>query len=223
MRIYYGEEGSTLQTKWDMDYSLYLVTNKYDEEHLSKFLSQIEKALEGGVTVLQLRAKRLSTRRFYEVALQVKALARRYEVPFIVNDRLDIALAVAADGLHIGQDDLPAAEARRWLGKDKILGVSVRKLEEALQAFKDGADYLGVGAMFPTKTKNDAAAASFEELRNIQIAVNLPIVAIGGINSKNAALMKKEGVQGIAVVSAILEQADPAYAVKELRDVFLCG
>ncbi|MGV3489196.1 MAG: thiamine phosphate synthase [Tuberibacillus sp.] len=210
-----------LKAKFDTDYSLYLVTNEYDEERHSIFFNQIQRALEGGVTVLQLRAKRLSTRRFYEVALKVKELARRFEVPFIVNDRLDIALAVSADGLHIGQDDIPASVARRWLGNDKILGVSAKNLDEARQALKDGADYLGVGSMFSTKTKDDAVSTSVEELKRIQMAVDLPIVAIGGINTQNARLMKDTGVQGIAVVSAVLEQADPADAAKKLKDIFI--
>jgi thiamine-phosphate pyrophosphorylase len=201
--------------KAQVDYSLYLVT---DRELLGdrEFQQCIKAALAGGVSIVQLREKSVSTREFLELALQTKQVVAEYKVPLIINDRLDIALAVDADGLHVGQDDLPLEVAKRLLAPDKIIGVSVSTVEEALLAEQQGADYLGVGAMFPTSTKGDAKQVSLEQLRLIKQAVRIPVVAIGGINVSNVGQVMDYGIDGISVVSAILGQADIQGAAAEL-------
>jgi thiamine-phosphate pyrophosphorylase len=201
--------------KAQVDYSLYLVT---DRELLEdrEFQQCIKAALAGGVSIVQLREKSVSTREFLEVALQTKQVVAEYKVPLIINDRLDIALAVDADGLHVGQDDLPLEVAKRLLAPDKIIGVSVSTVEEALLAEQQGADYLGVGAMFPTSTKGDAKQVSLEQLKLIKQAVRIPVVAIGGINVSNVGQVMDYGIDGISVVSAILGQADIQGAAAEL-------
>lgn len=201
-----------------IDYTLYLVTDQQlmSTENLE---TAVEKAIEGGVTMVQLREKSSSARRFYEQAIRIRKITERYKVPLIVNDRIDIALAIGANGIHIGQSDIPALVARKIIGKDMLLGVSVSTVREALQAKQDGADYLGVGAMFPTGTKEDAQAVSMEELRNIRQSVPLPIVAIGGINKKNIAAFQGIGVDGLAVVSAIISQPDIKSAAEELKNL----
>jgi thiamine-phosphate pyrophosphorylase len=181
----------------------------------------IRLAIEGGCSVVQLREKTASSRELYETALRARALCAEAKVPFIVNDRADIALAVNADGLHVGQSDLPAARAREIMGKDKIVGVSVSSVEEALQAERDGADYLGVGAMFATETKTDARLPGLEGLRAIRAATRLPLVAIGGITKKTIPLFAGTGIDGIAVVSAIAGAEDVRAAAAELREMFL--
>ena len=161
--------------KEDIDYSVYLVTdrrNKTDEE----FLNIIEEAIKGGTTVVQLREKTASTKEFYELALKVKEITSRYDVPLLINDRIDIALAVDSEGVHIGQDDMPADIAREIIGEDKILGVSASTVEEAKKAEKDSADYIGSGAVFPTATKDDADSVSKEELKEIVDSIDIPVV-----------------------------------------------
>ncbi|GGH81777.1 thiamine-phosphate pyrophosphorylase [Pullulanibacillus pueri] len=206
--------------KHAIDYSVYLVTEKYDGRHEELFLKKIEQALKGGVTLVQLREKALETRALYTLAKRVKTLTTRYNVPFIINDRLDLALAIEADGLHLGQKDLPASVARRLLGEDKLLGVSAETVEQAKRAECDGADYLGVGSVFPTKTKDDATIISIDALRKIKAAVSLPIVAIGGITLQNAGLIIKEKVAGVAVVSAILGANQPEQAAAAFRKLY---
>jgi thiamine-phosphate pyrophosphorylase len=202
------------------DYSLYLVTNRklLKGKHL---LKSIEESIAGGVTLVQLREKELCTRDFFDLAVQVKAVTDRYHVPLIVNDRLDIALAADAAGLHLGQDDLPVKVAREILGTEKLLGVSVSNEEEALKAQADGADYLGVGAIFPTGTKLDASPVTLETLRLIKARVVIPVVAIGGINQNNVRAVMNQRVDGIAVVSAILDKDDCRLAAKNLLDLVL--
>ena len=207
-------------TKHTIDYSVYLVTEKYDGKNEATFLNKLEAALKGGVTLVQLREKNLPTREFYKLALKVKTLTAAYNVPFIVNDRLDIALAVDADGLHIGQKDLPADVARRVLGNDKILGVSTETVEQAQEAAASGADYLGVGAVFHTTTKADATSITMEDLHLIHQAVSLPIVAIGGITLDNVSQINRADIAGVAVVSAILSAAQPQEAAKQFLDYF---
>lgn len=167
--------------------------------------------------MLQLREKELASRAFYEEALAMKQLAHQYRVPLIINDRLDIALACDADGLHVGQQDLPVAAARRLLGPDKLIGASVQTVAEAIQAQHDGADYLGVGAMFATATKPDALPVSRETLQGICEAVSVPLVLIGGLNEQTLPAFKGEPVEGVAVVSAILANPDPKHAAQKLR------
>lgn len=201
-----------------IDYSLYLVT---DRELLGDkdLVQTIEQAIQGGVTMVQVREKKLSTLEFFQVALTIKSITQKYGVPFIVNDRADIALAVDADGLHIGQEDMPLVVARKLLGPNKIIGVSVATLEEALLAQKEGADYLGIGAIFPTMTKGDANSVSLAELKIIKDNISIPVVAIGGIHEHNIKKVMETGVDGAAVVSAIVACLDPCTAAKRLRQL----
>lgn len=205
----------------NFDYTLYLVT---DRQLMScdSLTEAVEQAILGGCTMIQLREKELSSLEFYNQAVAVKQVTDKYHIPFIINDRIDIAMAVQATGVHIGQHDLPAAAVRKVIGENMLLGVSASSIAEAIQAQQDGADYLGVGAMFPTGTKTDADSVSMEELQKIRAAVSLPIVVIGGINKGNAGRFKPMGIDGLAVVSAIIAQSDIKAAAAELKDLF-CG
>ena len=167
--------------------------------------------------MIQLREKHLALDALQEEALEIQALCRRYQVPFLLNDNVDLAVQLSADGVHVGQDDLDAGLARAKLGPDRILGVSAHTVQEALQAQAAGADYLGVGAVFPTGTKGDASPLSYETLREICSAVDIPVVAIGGINAHNVRRLVGSGIQGIAVVSALYAQPDIAQAARTLR------
>ena len=178
--------------------------------------ASVESALRGGTTVIQLREKDCSSREFYELGLRVKKITERYNAPLIINDRVDIALAVGAAGVHVGQGDLPCKVVREMVGPDMIVGVSAATLDEAVRAEQDGADYLGVGAMYATATKTDTRPVSMEELLKIRAAVKIPIVVIGGINKQTLGNFKGTGVNGLAVVSAIVAQPDPEAAAREL-------
>ena len=178
---------------------------------------QVEAALKGGVTCVQLREKELDETAFLQEAKELCALCRRYGVPFLVNDNVEIAIACGADGIHVGQEDLTAGEVRRRVGENMILGVSVHTVEEARQAVRDGADYLGLGAVFPTSTKTDVEQMPNETLRAICDAVDVPIVAIGGINRGNILRLAGSGVDGVALVSAIFSAEDIEGACRELR------
>ena len=177
---------------------------------------QVEAALKGGVTCVQLREKELDEAAFLQEAKELCALCRRYGVPFIVNDNVDVAQACGADGVHVGQEDMKAGEVRRRVGEDMILGVSVHTVEEARRAVRDGADYLGLGAVFPTSTKTDADQMSNETLRDICGAVEIPVVAIGGLNRDNILRLSGSGVDGVALVSAIFGAEDIEAACREL-------
>ena len=205
----------------NFDYTLYLVT---DRQLMScdSLTEAVEQAILGGCTMIQLREKELPSLEFYNQAVAVKQVTDKYHIPLIINDRIDIAMAVQATGVHIGQHDLPAAAVRKVIGENMLLGVSASSIAEAIQAQQDGADYLGVGAMFPTGTKTDADSVSMEELQKIRAAVSLPIVVIGGINKGNAWRFKPMGIDGLAVVSAIIAQSDIKAAAAELKDLF-CG
>ena len=206
-------------TKKNIDYSVYLVTdrrNKTDEE----FLNIIEEAIKGGTTVVQLREKDASTKEFYDLALKVKEITHRYDVPLLINDRIDIALAVDSEGVHIGQDDMPADIARSIIGEDKILGVSASTVEEAKKAELDGADYIGSGAVFPTSTKDDADSVPLDLLKEIVDSIDIPTVAIGGITLENAPLLKDSGIAGFSVVSAIMSAEDPKGASLKLKEIY---
>lgn len=205
----------------NFDYTLYLVT---DRQLMScdSLTEAVEQAILGGCTMIQLREKELPSLEFYNQAVAVKQVTERYHIPLIINDRIDITMAVQAAGVHIGQHDLPAATVRKVIGENMLLGVSASSIAEAIQAQQDGADYLGVGAMFPTGTKTDAESVSMEELQKIRTAVSLPIVVIGGINKGNAGRFKPMGIDGLAVVSAIIAQSDIKAAAAELKDLF-CG
>ena len=178
---------------------------------------QVEAALKGGVTCVQLREKELDETAFLQEAKELCALCRRYGVPFLVNDNVEIAIACGADGIHVGQEDLAAGEVRRRVGESMILGVSVHTVEEARQAVRDGADYLGLGAVFPTSTKTDVEQMPNETLRAICDAVDVPIVAIGGINRGNILKLAGSGVDGVALVSAIFSAEDIEGTCRELR------
>jgi len=203
-----------------IDYSLYLLTDR-SLIGSKDFLSSVRGALAGGVTLLQIREKAVSTRDFYSAGLQLKRLAAEFGVPLIVNDRLDLALALDADGLHIGQDDLPLDAAQRIIGKDKILGYSVSTVEEAVYGERMGADYLGAGPVFPSGSKIDAVPPiGLRGLKAIRQSVKIPVVGIGGIGPANLAEVKKCGVDGIAVISGILCREDTECAAKELLELW---
>lgn len=197
---------------------LYLVTDRswLGEKSL---VSQVEKSLNNGVTFLQLREKNLDDESFLKLAKELKELASRYNVPFVINDNIDIAIRSGADGVHIGQGDMPIEEAKKVIGEDKILGVSVGTVEEAIHAEKLGADYLGVGAIFSTKTKEDAQYFTLETLKSICESVNIPVVAIGGINKNNISSLKYSGIDGVSVISAILAQRDIVKSTYELKNI----
>ena len=179
----------------------------------------VHDALEGGATFLQLREKNLDDDSFLQLALEIKEIAAKYKVPFVINDNINVALACGADGVHVGQKDMAAKDVRKIIGSDKILGVSAQTVEQAVAAEENGADYLGVGSVFSTSTKLDADAVSFETLKEICQAVSIPVVAIGGINKDNARKLKGSGIDGIAVVSAIFAQENIREAAAELRQI----
>ena len=201
------------------DYSLYLVTDRMLMR--TKTLGEaVEQAVIGGCTMVQLREKEISSLDFYVLALEMKKITDRYSIPLIINDRIDIAMAVGATGVHIGQKDIPADIARKLIGKNMLLGVSTASVAEAVNAAKAGADYLGVGAMFPTGTKPDAGFVSMEELGRIRRAVDIPIVVIGGISKENAMLFQPMGIDGLAVVSAVIAQPDIKKSAADLKSLF---
>lgn len=205
-----------------IDYSLYLVTDR-GLMSSGTVEESVEQAVLGGCTLVQLREKDLPSRDFYDTATRVRALTARLGVPLIINDRLDIALAVGAEGVHVGQEDLPAQVVRRLMGPDGIVGVSAGNLSQALAAVEAGADYLGVGAMYATSTKVEANITTLEELARIRGAVDLPIVVIGGINRDTIPHFHGTGIDGVAVVSAIVAQADVAGAARALKALLLSG
>ncbi|MBR3473662.1 MAG: thiamine phosphate synthase [Oscillospiraceae bacterium] len=198
------------------DLRLYAVTDRswLGEESLC---SQVEKALRGGVSFVQLREKQLDDERFLAEARELRALCAKYGVPFVVNDRVDIALAVDADGVHVGQEDMAVKEARRLLGPGKIVGATCKSVEQALRAVEEGADYIGSGAMFPSTAKPEAQGISFDELRAICAASRIPVVAIGGITEANLPSLAGTGIAGAALVSAIFAQKDIEAAARRLR------
>lgn len=196
---------------------LYAVTDRYWLNGRTLY-SVVEEALEGGTTFLQLREKNLDSEHFQEEAKELQELCRKYKVPFIVNDNVDVALAMGADGIHVGQHDMEAGDVRALLGPDKILGVSAQTVEQAVLAEQRGADYLGVGAVFPTGSKDDADDVSHETLKAICDAVNIPVVAIGGITQQNVRQLAGSGICGIAVISAIFAQKDIKAATALLKE-----
>lgn len=182
-------------------------------------MQQVKEALEGGITFLQLREKHLEEDEFIKEAKEMKELAAKYQVPFVINDNIKVALAVDADGVHIGQDDMSVEEARKLLGDDKIIGVSAHNVKEARKAQEGGADYLGVGAVCATSTKKDANVVSKEEIKKIRDSVDIPIVAIGGIKKENISTLKGTNVDGVAVVSAIFGAENIVEDTKELLTI----
>ena len=197
---------------------LYAITDRawLGEETL---YSQVKKALEGGATIIQLREKNLDYDSFLKEAKEIKELCHEYGVKFIVNDNIDIAIECDADGVHVGQDDMNVIEVRKLIGEDKIIGLSAQTVEQAKLAQEQGADYLGVGAVFSTSTKKDAKNITFSELKDICNSVDIPVVAIGGITKDNAIELKGTGIDGISVISAIFAQKDIKGASEELKKI----
>ena len=186
---------------------LYLVTNRY-QDSLESFLEKIETACRSGVTIVQLREKNITTNQYYQLAKQVKEITDAYQVPLIIDDRLDVCLAVDAAGLHIGDDELPVSVARQVLGSEKILGVTAKTVKRALEAEEGGADYLGTGAIFPTTTKENAPITLISTLKTICQRVAIPVVAIGGLTSENIDQLIGTGIAGVAVVRDLMQAED---------------
>jgi len=199
-----------------VDLKLYLVTNSEGRSE-KDFLDIVAQACEGGVILVQLREKELSGKEFYELALKVKDITDSFDVPLIINDRVDVAQAIDAAGVHLGQSDLPVAAARSILEPSKIIGASAKTLEQGLTAVAAGADYLGVGAIFPTTTKVVTVITSIDTLTEITQNVKIPVVAIGGLNANNLEVLQGSGVSGISVVTAIMNSPNPKEMAKELR------
>ena len=198
------------------DSSMYFITDStnYSEE---EFLYRVEQALMGGITLLQLREKDKSTREYMDLAEKVHTLTKKYNVPLIIDDRVDVALAIDAEGVHVGQSDMPVSIARKLMGDDKIVGATTKTVEQAVEAYAQGADYLGVGAIYPTTTKVKTVLTSTETLGNICSAVPIPVNAIGGLNKDNIDVLKGIPIAGICVVSAIMKADVPKQAVIELK------
>ena len=195
---------------------LYFITHSTNYAEVG-FLSRVEQALRGGATLLQLREKEKSTRDYIALAEKVHAIAKRYNVPLIIDDRVDVALAVDAEGVHVGASDMPVSTARRLMGKDKIVGATAKTVPWAREAYEQGADYLGVGAIYPTTTKVKTVLTSTDTLRGICKAVPIPANAIGGLNKDNIDVLAGIPIAGICVVSAIMKADDPKTAAKELK------
>ena len=198
------------------DLLLYAVTDRHWLEG-RKLIDVVKESLDGGVTMVQLREKTLEEGKFLEEAKELQTLCRDLHIPFIVNDNVDIAKAMDADGVHVGQDDMETMDVRTKLGPDKIIGVSAHTVEEALLAEKQGADYLGVGAVFPTSSKSDVDVMPYETLKAICEAVSIPVVAIGGIGRENVSRLAGSGICGVAVISAIYAQKDIRAAAADLK------
>ena len=198
------------------DSSMYFITDSinYSEE---EFLYRVEQALMGGITLLQLREKDKSTREYMDLAEKVHTLTKKYNVPLIIDDRVDVALAIDAEGVHVGQSDMPVSTARKLMGNDKIVGATTKTVPQALEAYEQGADYLGVGAIYPTTTKVKTVLTSTETLGNICSAVPIPVNSIGGLNKNNIDVLKGIPIAGICVVSAIMKADDPKQAAVELQ------
>jgi len=199
-----------------IDTCIYFITDStnYTEE---EFLFRVEQALRGGATILQLREKDKSTREYIELAEKVHEITKRYNVPLIIDDRVDVALAIDAEGVHVGASDMPVATARKLMGKDKIVGATAKTVPWAKKAYEQGADYLGVGAIYPTTTKVKTVLTSVDTLRDICGSVPIPVNAIGGLNKENIDILAGIPIAGICVVSAIMKADDPKTAAEELR------
>ncbi len=198
------------------DTSLYFITDSsnYTEQ---EFINRLEKALQGGVTLMQLREKDKTTREYIELARKVHSITKKYNVPLIIDDRVDVALAIDAEGVHVGQSDMPVYLARKLMGENKIIGATTKTVEQAKEAFEQGADYLGVGAIYPTTTKVKTVLTSTDTLKDICNAVPIPVNAIGGLNKDNIDVLEDIPISGICVVSAIMKADDPKKATEELK------
>lgn len=208
--------------KPSIDYTLYMCTDR-SLMSCKTIEESVELAIAGGVSVVQLREKNCTSREFYELGKRVLDITKTHNVPLIINDRLDLALAIGAQGVHVGQKDLPAKEVRRIAGNDFIIGITCKTVEQAIEAYEGGADYMGVGAMFATGTKADAIVTSHEMVKKIHEAVPLPFVLIGGIKASNIAGLTNLGASGFAVVSGIVAQPDITKAAQDLRKIISSG
>lgn len=198
---------------------MYFITDSTNYSD-AEFLRRIEEACKGGVTLLQLREKDKTTREYLSLAEKVHTITMRYDIPLIIDDRVDIALAINAEGVHVGQSDLPVKFARQLMGTDKIVGATAKTVPQAVEAYEQGADYLGVGAIYPTTTKVKTVLTSVDTLKEIVKAVPIKVNAIGGLNKDNIHVLNGTGIDGICVVSAIMKADDPFTAAKELREAF---
>lgn len=203
----------------EFDTTLYFITDSTGYE-LDEFLRRVRSALEGGVTIIQLREKNRTTREYIELANAVHEITKEFGVPLIIDDRIDVMLATGAEGVHVGAEDMPVAMARQLIGKDKILGATAKTVEAATKAYNDGADYLGVGAIYPTTTKVKTVLTSTETLDAITKAVPIPVNAIGGLNSGNIQILRGINIAGVCAVSAIMKAVCPRTAAEELKNAF---
>ena len=203
----------------NLDTTLYFITDStgFSEE---EFLCRVEAALKGGITLLQLREKNKTTREYISLAEKVHNLTKKYNVPLIIDDRTDVAMAVDAEGVHLGQSDMPVNIARRILGDNKIIGATAKTAPQAVEAFRNGADYLGVGAIFPTTTKVKTVLTSVDTLIDIVKSVPVPVNAIGGLNKDNIDILKNTGIAGVCVVSAIMKSGNPQKSAEEIKERF---
>ncbi|MBE6851270.1 MAG: thiamine phosphate synthase [Ruminococcus sp.] len=203
----------------NFDTMMYFITDStnYSEE---EFLHRVEEACKGGVTLIQLREKDRTTKEYLVLAQKVHEITQRYDIPLIIDDRVDVALAVNAEGVHVGQSDMPVKLARQLMGGDKIVGATAKTVPQALEAYEQGADYLGVGAIYPTTTKVKTVLTSVDTLKEIVKAVPIKVNAIGGLNKDNIHVLKNSGIDGICVVSAIMKADNPKAAAEELREAF---
>lgn len=201
----------------DFDTRLYFITDSFGFSG-EEFLYRVEQALMGGVTILQLREKDKTTREYIELAQKVHSITKKYNVPLIIDDRVDVALAIDAEGVHVGQSDMPIKLARKLMGENKIVGATTKTVEQAKEAFEQGADYLGVGAIYPTTTKVKTVLTSTDTLRDICNSVPVAVNAIGGLNKDNIDILKSIPIAGICVVSAIMKADNPKKATEELKE-----
>lgn len=204
----------------NIDTTLYFITDSTSVP-TERFLPTVEAACKGGTTLIQLREKNKSTREYMELAKATHEITKRYGVPLIIDDRVDVALAIDAEGVHVGQTDMPVKIARQLMGPDKIVGATTKTVPQALEAYEQGADYLGVGAIYPTTTKVVTILTSVDTLKEIVKAVPIKVNAIGGLNKDNIDVLKGSGIAGICAVSAIMKAADPEKATRELKQAFL--
>ncbi len=202
-----------------IDTTLYFITDSTGFTE-TDFLYRVEETLKGGVTILQLREKDKSTRDYISIAKKVHTITQRYNVPLIIDDRIDVAMAIDAEGVHLGQSDMPVNIAREILGENKIIGATAKTTEQALEAYKNGADYLGVGAIYPTTTKVKTIITSVDTLKDIVKTVPIPVNAIGGLNVDNISILEKSGIAGVCVVSAMMKSKNPKEEAKKIKTRF---
>ncbi len=203
-----------------LDTTLYFITDSTCVPK-NRFFQVLEAACRGGATIVQLREKDRSTREYMELARATHEITARYGIPLIIDDRVDVALAIGAEGVHVGQSDMPVRDARRLMGPERIVGATTKTVPQALEAFEQGADYLGCGAIYPTTTHVKTVITPVETLKDVVKAVPIPVNAIGGLNKENIFVLKESGIAGICVVSAIMKAADPEAATRELRQAVL--